>query len=105
MSHGMSTRTARRRVRRAVVCLGTALVLAVSVSPLAAGAAPAPTPASTPAPGVGEEALSLASFSAMSAKGRAVYLANQPAVENRNAFADDCPNPETPDGYVLGCYV
>jgi len=99
MSHGMSTPTARRRVRRAVTCLGAALVLVASVTAPAAGAAPASTP------GVSEEALSLASFSAMSPKGRAVYVANEPAVEDRSTFAGDCPNPETPDSYVLGCYV
>jgi len=51
-----------------------------------------------------EEVIELARESSMSRRARELYAANNPAIEEKGAFASDCPLPEADEAFVLGCY-
>jgi hypothetical protein len=41
----------------------------------------------------------------MTTEAKAIYLATRPKIDDRTAFATDCPDPDSRDAFVLGCYT
>ena len=72
-------------------------IVVASVSPAGATAASA-------SPRIGREAKVLVGTTTMTDQGKELFLAARPQVDDRAAFAKDCPTPDSRNAFVLGCY-
>ena len=65
---------------------------------------PAGATGASAAPRVTREAKVFVDTTQMTEQGKALYLAARPQVDDRAAFAKDCPAPESRNTFVVGCY-